>query len=58
MKKIKNILLGIIIPVLILLLWWYVTNFTDTPSTILPKISAVGERLRLMIENGQLHSRI
>lgn len=56
MKRTKNILLGIIIPVLIVILWWYVTNFTGTPSTILPKISAVCERFGLMIESGQLQS--
>lgn len=56
MKRTKDILLGLIIPVLIVILWWYVTNFTDTPSTILPEISAVGERFRLMIESGQLQS--
>jgi sulfonate transport system permease protein len=54
MKKIRDFLLGLIVPVLIVLLWWYVTNYTDTPQTILPKISAVGQRIRQMIENGQL----
>lgn len=54
MKKIKNILFGLIVPTVIVLFWWYITNFTDTPPTVLPKISAVGERLKLMLESGEL----
>lgn len=54
MKRVKNTLLALIVPVLVVAFWWYVTNFTDTPSTILPKISAVGARIRLMLESGQL----
>lgn len=54
MKKIQSILLGLIVPGLIIILWWYVTNYTDTPAAILPKISSVGERIKLMVESGQL----
>lgn len=56
MKKLKNILLGLIVPTLIIIFWWYVTNFTNTPATILPKFSSVWERLKLMISGGQLQS--
>lgn len=56
MRRVRDIMLALIVPVLIVILWWYMTNFTDTPSTILPKISAVGEKIKLMIANGQLQS--
>ena len=56
MKKAGNIVLAIIPPVLILLAWWYVTNFTDTPNAILPKISSVKDALISTVESGQLQS--
>lgn len=54
MKKVKDILIGLIVPVLIILLWWYMTNFTDTPETILPKLSSVGKKFKIMLLDGSL----
>lgn len=56
MKKITNIAIGLIVPVVIVIYWWYLTNFTDTPETILPKISSVGNKLTIMIADGSLAS--
>lgn len=56
MKKVSNLILGLIPPAIIVLLWWYVTNFTDTPSAILPKISSVKEAFISSITSGQLQS--
>lgn len=54
MKKIGNIVIGLIVPAVIIIYWWYLTTFTDTPETILPKISSVGSTLKTMIANGSL----
>ena len=54
MKKVANVLLGLVVPALIILVWWYVTTFTDTPSTILPGLGSVWARFRQMLSSGQL----
>lgn len=56
MKKetVKKGLLGLIPPVLIIAYWFYATNFTDIPSSILPKISMVGKTFQDMVKSGQL----
>lgn len=54
MQKLKNVLLGLIIPVIIVLLWWFLTNFTDTPETILPKISSVFAAAQELWSTGSL----
>lgn len=57
MKKdfvIKNILLGLLLPVLVIISWWATTNFGTTPESILPKISTVGSSLKQMIIDGSL----
>ncbi|HOO05090.1 MAG: ABC transporter permease [Ruminococcus sp.] len=53
-KKIGIIVLGLILPAAILLLWYFSTNFTSTPESILPRISTVGRKFREMIQTGQL----
>lgn len=53
-KKIKSVLLGILLPMVILLLWFYSTNYTDTPESILPRISTVGKKIAEMVQTGQL----
>ena len=55
-KNITAILLGLIVPAVIIALWWYVTEFTAIPQTILPKISSVAERIGVMWEKGQIQS--
>lgn len=54
MKKIKTLLLGLLIPVLVLILWWYVTTFGNTPESILPKIGTVGTTISEMLKEGSL----
>lgn len=54
MKKIKTLLLGLLIPVLVLILWWYVTTFGNTPESILPKIRTVGKTISEMLKDGSL----
>lgn len=54
MKKIKTLLLGLLIPVLVLILWWYVTTFGNTPESILPKIGTVGKTISEMLKDGSL----
>ncbi len=53
-NKIKSVLLGILLPAVILLLWFYSTNYTDTPESILPRISTVGKKIAEMVQTGQL----
>lgn len=55
-KKITNILLGIIPLVLILVLWWYATNYTNTPKAVLPKISSVVKTFKEIVKSGQLQT--
>ena len=56
MKKdsIKKTIMGLMIPVLILLLWFYVTTYGSIPSGILPSIPKVGITFQEMIQSGQL----
>lgn len=58
MNKIKDFLIGLIAPVLVVLLWWYVTNFTNTPESILPKISEVGSTFINMLKSGELQTNL
>lgn len=54
MNKLKTVFLGLIIPVLVLIFWWYATNFGVTPESILPKISIVGKTIQQMCKDGTL----
>lgn len=53
-RKIKNVLLGIIPLVLILVLWWYATNYTNISGAVLPKISLVIKTFEDIVQSGQL----
>lgn len=55
-NTVKKILLGLIPPIVILCAWYYFTNFTDIPSSILPKISEVGKRFAAMCSDGTLQN--
>ena len=55
-KNAKNILLALIPPVIILLAWYYATNYGNTPPAILPKISAVGQAFIANTKSGQLQN--
>ena len=56
MKRLKTVLLGLIIPATIIIFWWYATNFSNTPESILPKISTVGKTTKQMLASGLLQS--
>lgn len=51
---VKKLSLGSLIPVAVVLLWWYTTNFTATPETILPKISTVWAAFKDLLKSGSL----
>ncbi|MDY6243796.1 MAG: ABC transporter permease [Lachnospiraceae bacterium] len=53
-NNIKNILLALIPPAIIIIAWFYATNYGNTPSAILPKISSVGKAFVANIQSGQL----
>lgn len=55
-QTIKTILLGAIIPVLIVFLWWYATNHGTTPESILPRISTVISCFVELVRSGELKS--
>lgn len=54
MRKIKDIGIQLIIPVIIVLAWHITTTYTDTPSSILPSITKVKKAFEAMIQTGQL----
>lgn len=51
---VRKWILGIIPPVVIVIFWYIATNFTEIPSSILPKISMVGTAFEDMVQSGQL----
>ena len=53
-QKVKQILLGLIVPVLILAAWICATHFGNIPTSILPKISMVWQAFLEMLQSGQL----
>lgn len=54
MKKMKNILLSCLIPLAVVIAWYYATNHTGISESILPRISRVFYALKDMTEKGQL----
>ena len=48
-QKVKQILLGLIVPVLILAAWICATHFGNIPTSILPKISMVWQAFLEML---------
>lgn len=54
MKTGKKIGLGFVIPVLVLVFWFYEATYGDIPSGILPGIPKVGQSFQAMIKSGQL----
>ena len=53
-QSVKQILLGLIVPVLILAAWICATHFGSIPTSILPKISMVWQAFLEMLQSGQL----
>ena len=54
MKKTKEILLSIVIPFIVLILWFYATLFTEVSPSILPRISKVGSAFKELWQKGTL----
>ncbi|MGN0600703.1 MAG: ABC transporter permease [Oscillospiraceae bacterium] len=54
--KIKNILLGLIPPIIVIAAWSYATNIGNVPQAILPKISSVGSAFLTTVSSGQLQN--
>ncbi|MGN0553267.1 MAG: ABC transporter permease [Oscillospiraceae bacterium] len=53
-RKITDTLLGLIVPAVIVLMWWYVTTFKNIPNTILPSLPDVGKRFSVLLGSGKL----
>ncbi|MGN0153671.1 MAG: ABC transporter permease [Lachnospiraceae bacterium] len=56
MKVGKSILIGLIVPVAIIVLWYLVTTFGSMPPSILPSLQMVGSAFTEMGQSGQLQS--
>lgn len=54
MRKIRDIGIQFVIPIVIVLAWYITTTYTDTPSSILPSISKVKKAFLTMVQTGQL----
>lgn len=54
MSRVRRLMLGFLIPVVVLIVWWYVTTFTDTPKSILPALPDVGRTFMRIWGSGQL----
>ena len=50
----RKTVLGLVIPVIIVTIWFYVTTFGSIPTGILPSIPKVGETFVEMVQTGQL----
>lgn len=50
----RKIGLGLVVPVMIVVLWFYGSTYSDIPAGILPGIPKVGKAFRNMITSGQL----
>lgn len=53
-RKLRNALLGFVVPIIIIIAWYYSTTYTNMPQTILPSIKKVGETFLEMLKSGQL----
>lgn len=56
MKTWKNALVGLIVPAIIVTIWYFVTTFGSLPSSILPSLPMVREAFVEMTSDGQLQS--
>ena len=53
-QKIKQVLLGLIVPAVIVAAWICATHFGSIPTSILPRISMVWQAFLEMLQSGQL----
>ena len=56
MKPIKRVVLGLILPVLLVLAWWWVTTFTQMSHAIFPSIFEVCSTFREFLLDGTLQA--
>ena len=56
MKQMRRILLGLALPVLLLLAWWWVTTYTEMSHAILPAIPEVAATFREFLLDGTLQA--
>lgn len=56
MKLAKSILMGVIVPVMVVILWYLATTFGSIPSSLLPSLSMVGDAFLTMTQTGQLQN--
>lgn len=54
MSRARKISLGLLIPLVIVVAWWYVTTYTDVPKSLLPGLPDVGNTFLRIWNNGQL----
>lgn len=54
MKRSRRIALGLVLPLLLLVLWWIATSFGGVPATILPHMSSVGKALVTGLQSREL----
>lgn len=54
MKKVREKSLGFLIPIIVVIAWFYTTNYTEIPQSILPRISDVFEAFKKMLISGEL----
>lgn len=54
MKTGKRVLIGLIVPIIIVILWYAVTTYGSLPSSILPSLQMVGNAFSEMTESKQL----
>lgn len=56
MKKVTDLLLAILIPIIVVILWHIVTSSGRIPEVVLPSISGVGNAFIKNIDSGELQS--
>lgn len=56
MKVAKSILMGMIVPVMVVILWYLATTFGSIPSSLLPSLKMVGDAFLTMTQSGQLQN--
>ena len=56
--QVRKILLGLLIPIAIVLVWYLVTTYGSIPVGILPTIPMVGDSFLNMLKTGQLQQDI
>ncbi len=56
MSKGKKVVYGLFIPVVIIVVWYFYTTYSNVPDSLLPKIQNVGMAFKEMVSQGQLQN--